>query len=76
MISPYNNAALVLMGILYGLREDDPAMFYEKAICLSVHGGWDTDCNGATAGSVVGALVGGSKLPDMRRSARLMARRP
>ena len=59
-----NNAALVLMGILYGLREDDPAMFYEKAICLSVHGGWDTDCNGATAGSVVGALVGGSKLPE------------
>ncbi len=59
-----NNAALVLMGLLYADREDDPAAFYETAITLSVHGGWDTDCNGATAGSVAGALLGASKLPE------------
>jgi ADP-ribosylglycohydrolase len=59
-----NNAALVLMGLLYGAREDDPAAFYEKAITLAVHGGWDTDCNGATAGSVAGALIGAKGLPD------------
>jgi ADP-ribosylglycohydrolase len=58
-----NNAALVLMGLLYGAREKDPAAFYERAICLAVWGGWDTDCNGATAGSVAGALLGASKLP-------------
>ena len=58
-----NNAALVLMGLLYADREDGPAAFYETAITLSVHGGWDTDCNGATAGSVAGALLGASKLP-------------
>jgi len=45
-----NNAALVLMGLLYGARETDPALQYETAITLAVHGGWDTDCNGATAG--------------------------
>jgi len=59
-----NNAALVLMGLFYGAREEDPAMFYEKAITLSVHGGWDTDCNGATAGSVAGAVLGASRVPE------------
>ncbi len=58
-----NNAALVLMGLLYGARETDPALQYEQAIALAVHGGWDTDCNGATAGSVMGALLGAEKLP-------------
>jgi ADP-ribosylglycohydrolase len=58
-----NNAALVLMGLLYGARENDPAACYERAICLAVWGGWDTDCNGATAGSVAGALLGAQKLP-------------
>jgi hypothetical protein len=59
-----NNAALVLMGLLYGMREDAAGAFYEKAIALAVHGGWDTDCNGATAGSVAGALVGAKALPE------------
>ncbi|MBM3497377.1 MAG: ADP-ribosylglycohydrolase family protein [Armatimonadetes bacterium] len=58
-----NNAALVLMGLLYGARESDPALRYERAIALAVHGGWDTDCNGATAGSVMGALLGAEQLP-------------
>lgn len=59
-----NNAALVIMGLLYGSRETDPALQYEKAITVAVHGGWDTDCNGATAGSVMGALLGADKLPQ------------
>ena len=58
-----NNAALVLMGLLYGAREPDPALQYERSITLAVHGGWDTDCNGATAGSVAGALLGARQLP-------------
>jgi ADP-ribosylglycohydrolase len=47
-----NNALLVAAGILYG--EGDVG----KTICIAVAGGWDTDCTGASAGSVVGAMVG------------------
>jgi ADP-ribosylglycohydrolase len=53
-----NNAALVLMGLLHG--EGD----LEKTTCIAVMGGLDTDCNGATAGSVVGAMLGASRLPS------------
>lgn len=52
-----NNAAFVIAGLL--LSEGD----YEKAIAISVRCGLDTDCNGATAGSVMGALLGAEKLP-------------
>jgi len=52
-----NNAALVLAALL--CAEAD----FGKAICLAVQGGWDTDCNGATAGSVIGALLGAQAIP-------------
>ncbi|GAB4561966.1 MAG: ADP-ribosylglycohydrolase family protein [Anaerolineae bacterium] len=52
-----NNAALVAMALLYGEGE------LEKTICIAVMGGWDTDCNGATAGSVIGAMLGAEALP-------------
>jgi ADP-ribosylglycohydrolase len=52
-----NNAALVLAGLLHS-RGD-----FGQAIGLSVRGGLDTDCNGATAGSVMGALLGAEALP-------------
>lgn len=52
-----NNAALVLMGLLHGDAD------FERTICITVMGGWDTDCTGATAGSVLGALLGAKKLP-------------
>ncbi|MBI3972854.1 MAG: ADP-ribosylglycohydrolase family protein [Chloroflexi bacterium] len=35
----------------------------EPAICLTVMGGWDTDCTGATAGSLVGAFRWARALP-------------
>jgi ADP-ribosylglycohydrolase len=53
-----NNAALVLAGLLHS-RGD-----FGQAIGLSVLGGLDTDCNGATAGSVLGALLGAEALPQ------------
>ncbi len=52
-----NNAAVVLMALLHA--EGD----YERAITIAVMGGWDTDCNGATAGSVMGVLLGAEALP-------------
>ncbi|MEX2705453.1 MAG: ADP-ribosylglycohydrolase family protein [Candidatus Freyrarchaeum guaymaensis] len=52
-----DNAALVLMGLLYG--EGD----YEKSVTISVMGGLDTDCNGATTGSILGVILGAENLP-------------
>jgi len=53
-----NNAALVLLGLLYG-RDD-----FGRVIGIAVHGGWDTDCNGATAGSIAGMRLGAKRLPE------------
>ncbi|MBC9719646.1 ADP-ribosylglycohydrolase family protein [Streptomyces sp. TRM66268-LWL] len=37
---------------------------FTGAICRAVSGGWDTDANGATVGSVTGLLTGASGLPE------------
>ena len=69
-----NNAALVVMGLLYAERNaagartgsrstaagDDRLL--DDSLCLTVMGGWDTDCTGATAGSLVGSLLGARRL--------------
>jgi ADP-ribosylglycohydrolase len=52
-----NNAALVVLGLLFGA--DD----FETGIVVAVRGGWDTDCNGATVGSILGARIGARALP-------------
>ena len=53
-----NNAALVVAALLFG--EGD----FERSICYSVMGGWDTDCNGATVGSILGVMLGAKALPE------------
>jgi ADP-ribosylglycohydrolase len=52
-----NNAAVVAAALLWGEGS------YTRTIGLAVEGGWDTDCNGATAGSVFGAMHGAGTLP-------------
>lgn len=52
-----NNAAVTAAGLLYGDGD------LGRTICLTVMGGLDTDCTGATAGSAVGAMLGASALP-------------
>lgn len=47
-----NNAALVAYSLAAGAGD------FDRSICLTVMGGWDTDSNGATVGAVVGALGG------------------
>lgn len=53
-----NNAAICLAAVL--LSRGD----FHKGITLAVMGGWDTDCNGATVGSIVGAMTGATKAPQ------------
>lgn len=53
-----NNAALVAASLVFG-RGD-----FEKSVTTAVLGGWDTDCNGATVGSVLGAMLGAQQLPE------------
>ena len=52
-----SNAWIVALALLYG-RGD-----FAKSVCLAVQTGFDTDCNGATVGSVVGMLCGRRRIP-------------
>jgi ADP-ribosylglycohydrolase len=52
-----NNAALVAATLIFA--KDN----FELAITTAVLGGWDTDCNGATVGSIMGARLGAASLP-------------
>lgn len=57
-IHTINNAALVLLGLVYGEQD------FEKGIAISVMSGLDTDCNGATCGSILGTILASNKLPS------------
>jgi ADP-ribosylglycohydrolase len=47
-----NNALICVLSLAYGRMQTT------EAICTSVMCGHDTDCNGATVGSIVGAAAG------------------
>ena len=52
-----SNAEIVAVALLWG------EMDLTKTICRAVMPGFDTDCNGATAGSILGLVLGASNLP-------------
>ncbi len=52
-----SNAQVIVYSILYGEKD------YTKTIGLSVEIGFDTDCNGATVGSIAGMMTGSKMLP-------------
>jgi ADP-ribosylglycohydrolase len=53
-----SNAMLVTAGLLYG------DMDFGKSIAIGTTSGFDTDCNSATIGSIVGVALGAEKLPE------------
>jgi ADP-ribosylglycohydrolase len=52
-----SNAMIVVMALLCGQKD------FGKSICLSVQAAFDTDCNGATVGSVIGIMLGTGVIP-------------
>ncbi|MBN1670413.1 MAG: ADP-ribosylglycohydrolase family protein [Kiritimatiellae bacterium] len=51
------NAAIVILGLLAGEQD------FTAGLAASIMPGYDTDCNGATAGSILGVRIGAAKLP-------------
>lgn len=54
-----SNAEIVVASLLYGNLD------YGKSICLAVEAGFDTDCNGATVGSIIGMIHGIDGIPEV-----------
>jgi ADP-ribosylglycohydrolase len=51
------NAMIVTAGLLYGEAD------FEKSIGIAVTAAFDTDCNGATVGSIMGMIQGAKAMP-------------
>ncbi len=53
-----SNAMIVTMALLCGEKD------FGKSICFAVHSAFDTDCNGATVGSIIGIMNGIEAIPE------------
>ncbi|MCL6455108.1 MAG: ADP-ribosylglycohydrolase family protein [Alicyclobacillus sp.] len=56
------NLGAVVLALLYG--EGD----FLQSVSLAVRAGWDTDCNGATVGSILGVMHGPGAIPEHLRA--------
>ena len=53
-----NNAAACAAALVFGKGD------FTRTLSAVVSCGWDTDCNGASLGSVMGALYGAKAIPE------------
>lgn len=53
-----SNAAVCVVALLWG--EGD----FGQSVCRAVQMGFDTDCNGATIGSIMGMMLGAKRIPE------------
>lgn len=53
-----SNAMIVCVSLLFGDRD------FGKSIGIAVMAGFDTDCNGATVGSILGMVLGADAIPE------------
>ncbi|MEO8370823.1 MAG: ADP-ribosylglycohydrolase family protein [Candidatus Solibacter sp.] len=63
-LKPFNidaklNGAYIALGLLYGARD------FGKTIEISTRAGQDSDCNPASAGGVLGVMLGYKAIPDI-----------
>jgi ADP-ribosylglycohydrolase len=58
MADTIQNACFTILGLLYGDHD------FAKTIGYTVMAGDDTDCTGATAGSILGVILGANQIPD------------
>jgi ADP-ribosylglycohydrolase len=52
-----NNTCMIVMGLLMGKGD------FAETLCITMMGGYDTDCTCATVGSILGANIGAESLP-------------
>lgn len=53
-----SNAMIVCLGLIYGNKD------FENSVGIAVSAAFDTDCNGATVGSIIGMILGAEALPE------------
>ena len=58
VVHSLNNSAVCIASVFFAKGD------FAEAVCTALSCGMDTDCNCATVGSAMGALVGASNIPD------------
>ena len=56
-IHTINNTCMIVLGLLAGKGD------FTQSLCITLMGGYDTDCTCATLGSMIGAMMGAVALP-------------